>query len=127
MVDRVGFKVQGLREKVRDLQAAGAEVEDLKNAFGKIAARGADLGRGFIRSRTGRLAASVRGNRAKAKAVVTAGRASVPYAGPINYGWPKRNIEPRQFMQKADQQLRPYAEQQLDDEIQAAIRRRGLT
>jgi hypothetical protein len=29
----------------------------------------------------------------RSKAVVTAGRASVPYAGPINYGWAAHNIE----------------------------------
>ena len=27
-----------------------------------------------------------------------AGRKAVPYAGPINYGWPKRHIRPRLFV-----------------------------
>ncbi len=31
-------------------------------------------------------------------AVIRAGRKAVPYAGPINYGWPKRHIRPRLFV-----------------------------
>ena len=58
--------------------------------------------------------------------MVTAGRASVPYAGPINYGWPARNIAPSGFMQKADQVMQPRAIQMLETEVNEQIRKRGL-
>lgn len=50
---------------------------------------------------TGRLAASVRGSGAKTQAVARAGGAAVPYAGPIHWGWPARNIEPQPFLADA--------------------------
>lgn len=121
MVDRVGFRVEGLNAVVRDLKALGVEVEDLKDAFAAIADRGREAAAAAAPRRTGRLAADIRGNRAKSKAVVTAGRASVPYAGPINYGWPKRRIEPTHFMQRADEQLQPIALQLLEDDVNTKI------
>lgn len=126
MTDRVGFQVEGLSRVVRDLKALGLEVEDLKDAFSKIASEGAEIASRAVKSKTGRLAHDVRGNRAQSKAVITAGRSSIPYAGAINYGWPARNIAPQGFMQKADQQLQPVALQRLEDEINHQIRAKGL-
>lgn len=126
MADRVGFQVEGLAQKVRDLKALGLDVDDLKDAFSKIAARGAALAAGYAPKASGRLAASVRGNRAQSKAVVTVGRSTIPYAGPINYGWPSRGIAASGFMQKADQAMRPIVLDLLEDDINDKIRKRGL-
>ena len=126
MPGRSGFKVTGLNEVVRALLAIGVEVDDLKDAFSTIAAEGARIASSYAPVRTGRLAGDIRGNRAKSKAVVTAGRVSVPYAGPVNYGWAARGIEPAGFMQKADKELGPKALRRLEDEINAQIRKRGL-
>src|SRR5690349_16603623 len=115
MVDRVGFRVDGLSSVVRGLQAMGLEVEDLKDAFAKIADQGAQKAAGYAPHLTGTLAGDVRGNRAKSKAVVTAGRASVPYAGAINYGWRAHNIEPAGFLQKTDEAMQPIALRLLED------------
>lgn len=125
-VNRTGYRVQGLSQVVRALQQMGAEVDDLKAAFSKIAERGAEAAAAAAPRKSGRLASDIRGNRAKSKAVVTAGRASVPYAGPINYGWPSRGIEPAGFMQKADQQMQPIAVQMLEDEINNRIREKDF-
>lgn len=127
MADRVGFQVQGLSTVVRGLKALGLDVDDLKGAFSKIAAEGATKAQGYVPRRSGRLAGSIRGNRAQSKAVVTAGRASIPYAGPINYGWPARGIAPSGFMQKADEQMRPVALERLEEEINTQIKKRGLS
>ena len=127
MVDRVGFKVEGLSRLVRDLQALGLDVDDLKAAFAAIAAEGAQVASRLAPRRSGRLASDIRGNRAKSKAVITAGRSSVPYAGPINYGWEKRGITPSLFLQQADEQMEPRAVQMLEDEVNNRIRARGLT
>lgn len=123
----LGFKVEGLNQVVRDLQAFGADVDDLKDTFGGIAAEGARVAAGFTPSRSGRLAGSTRGNRAKNKAVVTQGRSGIPYAGPINYGWPARGIEAARQMLKTDQQMEPVAVQRLEDGINDAIAKRGLS
>lgn len=137
-----GVRVEGLNRLVRDLQSLGLAVEDLKEAFGDIAAEGASLASSFAPRRSGALAATVRGNRAKNKAVVTAGRARVKYAGAVNYGWPEGKTnwrgKPRAsggwpigiagagFMQKADEAMRPKALQALDDALEQKIREKGL-
>jgi hypothetical protein len=121
-----GVRVEGLNGLVRDLQSLGLELDDLKGAFSEIAQEGARLASSFAPKRSGALAASVRGNKAKNKAVVMAGRARVPYAGAINYGWPKRNIAPAMFMQRADEAMRPKALSALDAALVEAVKRRGL-
>jgi len=121
-----GFRVQGLTAVVRDLKAMGLEVDDLKDAFSEIAKEGAEVAARFAPRKSGRLAGDIRGNRAQSKAVVTAGRASIPYAGPINYGWPARNITGSGFMQKASDEMQPVAIQRLESEINEQIRRKGL-
>ena len=127
MVDRAGFKVTGLNQVVRALVAMGVDVGDLKHPFSRIATEGADRAAAHSPKRSGRLARDIRGNRAKSKAVVTAGRKSIPYAGPINYGWPARNITASGFMQKADEEMRPRAVQILEDDINSKIRKRGMS
>lgn len=119
-------RVDGLNAVIRGLIAVGVEVDDLKGAFSSVAARGARLAAIFAPKQSGRLAGDIRGNRARSKAVITAGRSSVPYAGPINYGWAKHNITPSGFMQRADKVLQPYAVRQLQNGIDLAIRKRGL-
>lgn len=121
-----GVRVDGLAAVVRDLQAIGLEVEDLKDAFQTISQLGARAAAAHVRSDSGRLAGDVRGNRAKSKAVITAGRASLPYAGVQNYGWPAHNISPQGFMQKADRELQPISLRLLEREVNRQIRKRGM-
>ena len=126
MAAQIGFKVEGLAQLTRQLQDVGLDIDDLKRAFASVANEGARVAAGFAPRRSGNLRASIRGNRAKSKAVVAAGRAAVPYAGAINYGWPKRGIGPRLFMQKTDEVMRPRAIKRLEDEINVRIKLRGL-
>ena len=88
---------------VRELQALGVEIDDLKDVFQSIAVEAAAVIRPGIPVRSGRLSGTLRPNRAKSRATVTAGRASAPYAGAINYGWPARGIAGSSFMQRADE------------------------
>lgn len=121
-----GVRVEGLAQAVRSLKALGLEVNDLKDAFSRIATEGAERVSRHVPRRSGRLAATVRGNRAQSKAVVTIGRASAPYAAPINYGWPARHIRAANFVAQADEEMRPVAVRLLEDEINKAIRDKGL-
>ncbi len=109
-------RVEGLNRVVRDLQALGLDVDDLKDAFSGIASEGARLAAAFAPRRSGALS----------KAVVAAGKARVPYAAVINYGWRKRRIAASRFMQKADEAMQPRALAELDRAIEKRIRERGL-
>ena len=119
--------VEGLRETVRDLQKVGVEVEDLKDVFGAIAAEAAEVAARHAPSQSGALRNSVRGNRAKGKAVIMAGRARVPYAGAINYGWPKRNIKGRMFLQEADKVMETRAPEMFEEGLAAIFEKIGFT
>ena len=112
---------------VRDLQKVGVDVADLKETFGDIAKEGANLAARYAPVQSGKLRKSIRGNKAKNVARVLAGRARVPYAGPINYGWKVRGIPPARFMQKADEALKPDALRMLEAGLDRAIRKAGLT
>ena len=46
--------------------------------------------RSLVPVRSGRLQASIRSSGQLGRGVVRAGKKSVPYAGPIHYGWPSR-------------------------------------
>lgn len=121
-------KITGVNRLVRNLQAAGVDVGDLKDVFADVARMGARTASHLApRGESGRLAADIRGNRAKNKAVITAGRKSVPYAGPINYGWPKRNIKASMFMQRADRAVAPFALRRLNLGLDRVITKRGLS
>lgn len=122
----VGVRVTGVPAAVAALRTIGIEVEDLKDAFSEISRQGAVLAARYAPKRSGRLAGDVRGNRSRSKATIAAGGVAVPYAGAINYGWARHNIEPAGFMQAADRALQPYALQRLEDDINQAIQKRGM-
>lgn len=119
-----GSHVEGVREVVRALDRLGWEVEDLKDVFSEISEKAADAIEAHTPRKSGRLAADVRGNRAKNKAVVTAGRSSVPYAGAINYGWSARNIAPAEFMQRGEAEIDPVS--LLEDGINQKIKEQNF-
>lgn len=89
------------------MRRAGVEMGDLKDANARVAAAMAARASARAPRRTGRLAGTVRGNRALRKAVVSVGFASVPYAGPIHWGWPRRGIEPNPFVWDAMNESEP--------------------
>lgn len=120
-------RVEGLNQTLTALQRVGVEAGDLKEVMAAIADEGARLASSFAPKRTGALSATVRGNRAKAKALVIAGRARVKYAGAINYGWRARGIRPALFMQRADAQLAPKAVAMLEAGLDQLIRKEGLS
>ena len=124
VVNRVGFKVDGLSGVVRGLRAMGAEVED-PAGLTKLAEDGARLTEAEVPRLTGRLAGDVRSERTKGRAAVVVG-SSLPYAGVINWGWPKRNIAAAGYVRRVDQQLEPLSLRRLEEDINRAINREGL-
>lgn len=122
----IGVRVEGLTKVVRGLQQMGVEVEDLKDAWGRIAEEVKPDYQRVTPYRTGRLRGDYRTSKAKGKANLYVGRASVPYAGPINYGWAKRNIAPANFVQRGDVTAAPKASRSLEEEISRLVARLNL-
>jgi hypothetical protein len=123
----MGVQVVGLKELVRDLEAAGVQVTDLRQAFGLIAKEARTLAVGFASRRSGALRRSIRASTARNYARVSAGSNTVPYAAAINYGWQKRHITGSGFMQKADAAIRPHIAQDLSTAVAKLLKDKGLS
>ncbi|GIG64258.1 HK97 gp10 family phage protein [Phytomonospora endophytica] len=121
MTTRPDVDVIGAERLRISLRKAGAEVADLKNANAKAASMVAGAAASSAPRRTGRLAATVRGNRAVGKAIIRAGRASVPYALPIHWGWPARNIAPNPWVSEAARRLEPVWLAVYVDDLQSIL------
>lgn len=120
----VRLRVSGLARAVRDLEAAGAQTQDMRqlmHSVGMLVVRAADAP-----VRTGRLDTTIRAGRGKTKAVVRAGGARAPYAGVRHYGWPARNIAPAPFLTDAIQEQRGSILQAIDAGIEEILRKHDL-
>lgn len=90
--------VVGQRRFVQTMRKAGADMDELKGVNREAAEIAAPAVRRLTpRGTSGKLIKSVRVGATKRAGVIRAGSKAVPYAGPINYGWPAHNISPRTF------------------------------
>lgn len=105
-----GVKVDGARELRAALKKAGIDLTDeIKDAHADVAdvvfARARQLVPVAPVSMTsavpGLLKDTLRTSGTKTAAIVRAGKKKVPYAGPIHWGWFKRNIKPSLFLSRA--------------------------
>lgn len=99
-------EVNGARDLRRALRLAGVKLDQdaLKKAHLEAAEIVARQARYEVPVDTGKLAGTIRAAGTKTKGVVRAGFARVPYAGPIHFGWPARNIAPQPFLYEAADQ-----------------------
>lgn len=96
-------RVEGLKEFRSALRKLPPEYRKELAAIHKEAATPvAETARLLAPSQSGNLAASIRPLGSQREGRVAAGSKSrVPYAGPIHWGWPKRNIAPNPFLVEA--------------------------
>jgi hypothetical protein len=101
MTRRPAVEVQGLRTLRRELKRAGASMQDLKDAHNDVAQHVVRAAAPGAPRRTGRLAGTQRGCGTQSAAVVRAGGAATPYAGPIHWGWPARHVKAQPWLYDA--------------------------
>ena len=100
-------KVAGANKLRRELKRAGLDMEDLREAHDRAARMVAADSRATAPRRTGALAGSLRGAGTKGRASVRAGYARIPYAGPIHWGWPARNIAAQPWILQTAERTEP--------------------
>ena len=88
---------------------------DMKETHRKAGQIVVDGAARLVPVRTGALLASLRSAPTQRQGKVRVGSAAVPYAGPIHFGWPDRNIRPNPFIyavldQRRDEVMRLYEE-----------------
>lgn len=104
MAKRPAIEVEGARELKRIIRKLNKQElrDEMKEANFNAASIIADEAADRAPKRTGRLANSIRANKAVAYGAVKAGSAArVPYAGPIHYGWSARGIQAQPFIHEA--------------------------
>lgn len=107
-----GVKIEGMRQLRHSLRQAGDDLQDLKATNAQASSIVASRAKGWAPNRSGRLAASVRSSGTKTAGIVRAGNnrktaSGVPYAGPIHWGWKKRNIKANPFLSYSAQATEP--------------------
>ena len=96
---RPAVEVVGLSRLARTMKRAALDVQELKD-LNRAAA-------GAAPRRSGRLAADIRTAGTQRAGIVRVGRASLPYAGPIHWGWPARRIAAQPFAADAARKTEP--------------------
>lgn len=99
--------VDGGRQLRASLKRAGVGVEDLKAAHKEVADDVARESRPNAPVLTGALVATTRGAGTQSAAIVRAGSARVPWAGPIHWGWPAHGIEARPWLAETAEEREP--------------------
>ena len=91
--------VVGQKRFVQTMRKAGADMKELKDVNRQAANIALPAVRTLTpRGKSGKLAVSIRVGATQKARVIRAGRKSAPNAAVINYGWPKRGIKPRLFV-----------------------------
>ena len=116
--------VTGLKELNRALTRMGASVEDLRRVSEQAASLVAERAIQRVPVRKGRLRGSIKSRGTKTAGIVKAGRGgTVPYAGPIHFGWRERNIEPQPFLYDALDDRRDDIVRHYADGVEDMVRR----
>jgi HK97 gp10 family phage protein len=109
------LEIEGLKEVQRDLnKLSTASREDMKDTHRKAGEIVAVAAKSLAPVLTGRLSATIVSSPTQYQGRVRVGRGqSIPYAGPIHFGWPARRIKPQPFIYEAldgrrDEVLRTY-------------------
>lgn len=107
-----GMRVIGGAKLRREMKQAGVDVTDLQEAHKNTAKIVETRARGTVPTDSGKLASTMRSAGTKTMSVIRAGNnrktnAGVPYAAPIHWGWPARNIEPQPWLVEAAADTEP--------------------
>jgi hypothetical protein len=123
------LQIEGGRKLRRAFREVGDDMSDLKELHKRLADDVADSAKRKVPVRSGRLQRSIRGSGTKTAARVRAGNnrksgpSSVPYAGPIHFGWGARGIRPQPFMYDALDDRREAVVRAYDDQVREIIRK----
>lgn len=120
------LRVEGARELRRALKQVEGGVADLKEIHAAAATLVKEQALYLVPRRSGLLASTVRSSGQVSAGVVRSGRAGVPYAGPIHFGWPARNIAPQPFLYDALDERRDEVFEMYEQRVGELVRRSGL-
>lgn len=119
------IQVTGAIELRRALKRMGADLKDFTKINKEAAEIVAKEGRGRAPRLTGRLAKSVRAGANQKAGYVMAGNRTVLWAGPIHFGWPRRNISAQPFLYDALDARKGEVIRKYEDRVGDLVQRVG--
>ncbi len=124
------IRIDGLRELSKNLRIVEDGMQkEIAQVFKRAAERVANEARRRIKSRTGRLAASVRPYGTQRAAGVRMGRKAAPYAGPYEFGgYPEARpfVPEGRAIYPAFRDMAGVIQDQVEEELADLIRKAGL-
>jgi HK97 gp10 family phage protein len=122
------LQIEGLRETLRDLKKLSKDArDDMKETHRRAGEIVAAAAKPLAPVRTGALSKTIVSSPTQRQGRVRIGRGeSVPYAGPIHFGWPARRIAPQPFIYEALDGRREQVLQTYEHRINDLIARHNL-
>ncbi len=99
----------------------GADLKDMTAVNKQAAEIVAQSARGLAPVLSGQLRGSIRAKGTQKYGSVAAGRRSIPYAGPIHFGWPRHGIEAQPFIYDALEERSDDVIEKYDQFIEALV------
>lgn len=126
--DRGGkIEIIGLKEAQKALRTLSKESRDkMKETHRKAGQIIVDAATPLVPLESGALLASIKSAPLQRQGRVRIGSASLPYAGPIHFGWPARNIKPNPFIYEVLDGRRAEVSRLYEDRINRLIKNNDL-
>lgn len=122
----IRLKTEGLNKLVRSFTKAGVDASEMRDLMHAIGETVVDAARPRTPYLHGDLRKTLRAGRGKTKAVVRAGGKAAIYAPIQHYGWEARHIPAKPFLTQALAVTKPKIYAQLEDGIEAILKRNNL-
>jgi HK97 gp10 family phage protein len=125
-------RIDGIKDIRRSVNRLGKDLDKdaakgaLKEMNAEAAEKVKQTAAGLVPVRTGQLASTLRASGTQKSARVRAGTKRVPYAAPIHFGWPARNISPQPFLYDALDKRRNEVVDIYEKRLSALIRKYRL-
>lgn len=122
-------EVTGDKELRRALKRMDGRLDELREVHREAGQEVLSRANQIVPRRTGRLARSQRlsirlaGSKSAGTTIIAGKGSVVPYAGPIHFGWRRRNIEPNPWLYGALDDRRAQVRQRYDDGVADLVRR----
>lgn len=94
----MAVEIDGARRLRTTLKKAGYDIADFKKVNRAAATTVASFSKSTAPVRSGKLKSTIRAAGTARAGIVRAGFKRVPYAGPIHWGWPARNIKAQPWL-----------------------------
>ena len=118
--------VKGVEEVKSSLNKFVNDIENTSDVISTLGKTIAGKASAIAPQQTGKLAASVSSKFENGTLQVYAGNESVPYAGVIEYGWPKHNISAQPYLRPAVYDNMGMIEQKYNEQIEKSIKKYNL-